>query len=351
MTQSIKLLIQRLHLGIIEPYTIDEDKKITGINSFVKSYLVHRKNLLLLALVVRVFDLIINLAAFSFTIEEVVYLSAESSRKFVIMVILIESLILVYNIITLVLNYKIYQTWHQFKLSLYYSKILAAIILLVPISIAAIPIYNEVKLHHESGEENIHEDYAFDVTIIQIIASVIPVITNAQNFISSSNGLIDKLKNSYEMRFIRSISMIIYIPIYLTAIIVLFNITLNYLILIIGIVYTLYIVIPLLYGNDYEKKIMGWIFAVIAIILVIVFAVQFIESDISAFIIISILSAIIGSYINYLLVSIIMIDLICYFGITYKKECLDLNNSIDVIINEYVAEADDNGYKSLESTI
>jgi hypothetical protein len=343
-----RTFIGRLYSGL-NAYTYGEDKATLGLDDFTKSYLVNRKTIVLLALIVRIFDLVIGIAAFSFTIEEVIQLSTSNSAKFIIMVILVESLLLLYNVVILILNCKIYRTWSQFKISLYYSRKLAWIVMIAPIVIATIPIYREIKNHHDAGVADDKEDYVFDVAIIQIIASIVPVITNAQNFMTSSNVLINELKNTYELLFVRSVCVIIYVPIYLTAIIILFNLTLNYLILVAGVVYTVYILLPITRVTNQSNqviRIIGWILAVILIALVVIIAVHLIGDEISAFIVLSIISAIIGSYINYLLMSVIMIDLICSFTIKYREETSDKTDMFTVLIGACTEETDD-GYKKI----
>lgn len=346
MMHDSGIAIRRLFSGL-SIYTNNEDKLTSGMDEFTKSYLVNRRTILLISLVIRIFDLVIGLTAFGVVIEEITQFAM---NKFTIMVVAIEFSHLILNTATLVMCYKMYTRWHQFILSIYYSRILAAIIIIVPVMIASIPIYNEIHLHHEEGTDNPHEDYSFDIAIIQTISSVIPVITNAQNFITASNVLIADLKETYELKFIRSISMLIYIPIYLTAIMVLFNITVDYLVLIIGLLYILYIISPLLSslrpGLQSHIRALQWLWLVVMFVLAIVIISHIVGGNFSTLIFLSIVSAIIGSYINYILMSVVMIDLVCYFVIRYRAETADTTDSFDILINN-VAEPADDGYKKI----
>lgn len=316
-------------------FTSDEDKLTIGMDSFAKSYMVKRRTAMGVALSVRLADLIISLAVFVFSVVESTHISP--------MIITIDLLLLIFNVIVSILVYKAGRVWNDLRLSFQYSKILAGFIIIVPILIAFIPAYHEVVVHHDTGEDHIEEDYSFDATIIQLVSAIIPVVTGAQNFVTSSNGLISDLRDTYELRFVRSIAVIIYCPIYLAVVMLFYNITTNYLVIIIGALYTIYLVLPFV-SSRRVSSIIEWVltFGMIALAISVFF--HTIGEQFSAFILISMLGAIVGSYINYYLMSIVMIDLVCLMVIKYRESTTDTTDLFAIIIGN---ELTDDGYKKI----
>ena len=325
---TIKRLYSNTFYGV---YTAEEEEATKDFSSFTKSYLIKRKTILFLALIVRMIDLLISLITFGFSIEESFYLEM---TPFLIMIILIDSLMLIENVIVLVMNHRIYKSWTSFGNSINYSKLLAGIIMIIPIVIAGIPVYNEIRTHHEINDIKEDEmDLLFDITIVQIASSILPVITNAQNFIMSSNVLITELKNTFEIRLIKSISLIIYLPIYLTAIVLLYNITVDYIVLIAGILYIIYLTLPFIQSSQNSSivKIIEWLF-VLGILALLIGKIT--RTDINTLMLLTFIGIIIESYINYILMSIVMIDLVFYYTIRYRIETSELIDLFDIIIQD-----------------
>ena len=327
-------------------YTADEDKLTSGLDDFSKSYFVKRKTIILLAVFVRIIDLIISLIAFAFTAEEmyIVWNDKAYLDKFSVMVFIVECLLLLHNIIILTISYQMYIMWHEYQKSLQYSKILMFIITLMPILIATIPIYDEIS-SSDSPDVIMHEKYMFNVAMFQILSNIVPVITNAQNFVAPSNILISSLKESYELKFVTAIAAIIYIPIYLVVIVTVYNLSKEYLILIIGAIYTIYLALPIL-QNKYIIKPIEWSFIIVGIILLIYIVTHLIKTEITAIIVLSIIGAVINSYINYILMSIIMIDIISHLVTKLRNSTVEDVDLFSILLDGALTPK---GYKTLKN--
>lgn len=157
-----------------------------------------------------------------------------------------------YDVITLMFVFVMYYFWNNYRINSKLSLALWIILNTMPIILLYILIKTVINQYIDPSL------LSFALIIILIaeifyvaVSMLIPALSMLQILLLKTNSLFREFEKTYEYRIISTVLTMIYIPIYLVAISVLFQITNDYLIYYFIVTYTLFLIIPTITSNDY----------------------------------------------------------------------------------------------------
>lgn len=178
------------------------------------------------------------------------------------------SYLFAYDVVALMLIIVMYYFWNNYKLNSKLSLILWFIINSMPIILLYVPIRAIIN--------NYVDNYWIALGLFTLIAGelffyiitnmLIPALSMIQIFLLKTNSLFREFDKTYEYKIISTVLTMIYIPVYLVVLSVLFQLINDYWVYGFVISYTLFLVIPLITTHNYYRYV-SWIFGLSAIII------------------------------------------------------------------------------------
>ena len=310
--------IKRTCCNIVEIESSELDK-IRHLNPITQKFLVKRKsiigclnNMTMIGIVFYIILMIIVIAGVSLNSNGVII-----DIGIVAMIIL--TIILCYLITKYYFIKKWYESWYDYKNSMYYSKIIALTYVIQPI----IGLLNYTNGNNGAALNNM-------VNLIAIFPAIVSVI---HVFILKSNNLTKEINTSYEYRIISLILKVIYIPIVIPILGIAIALVGNIWFTLFAVTYVLLITVSLIINNQINEKIED----ILAMICFVLIGIMGFAYDIA------IISKMLIIYIDYVTTSVVITDLTNDWIMKNRDHIQDFEGNIGII-------ARDNGYNNTELT-
>jgi hypothetical protein len=206
-----------------------------------------------------------------------------------------------YDIIILGFIVAMYYFWSNYKLGSKLSLTLWIIINTMPIILLYVPIKTIIYNYIDGWFTPFIAIIIIALIFYVAISMLIPVLIVVQTFLLRINSLFREFEKTYEYRIISTVLIMIYVPIYLVIVSVLFQVTNDYLIYGFIITYTIFLIIPIVTRNDYIVYT-SWAFGISAIVFLGVLMNMYFN--------VNIYSSFISGYIRSLLIDLLVTDFI-----------------------------------------
>lgn len=242
-----------------------------GFNEISQGFLAKRKTILGFLSICYLIGMIYDIYLLSTTINALESISKQIDDNTVTVIIKIYEGLLgylfTYDILTLVFIIVMYYFWNNYKLGSKLSLALWIILNTMPVILLYIPM---ATIMNNYIDPSLMSGLIIITIIILVfyvaINMLIPALTMLQIFLLKTNALFREFEKTYEYKVIATILIMIYVPIYLVIVSVMFQITNNYLIYGFVVTYTIFLVVPTITSNNYVIYI-SWAFGVSAIVI------------------------------------------------------------------------------------
>lgn len=269
--------------------TEDELEKVADMNQVTQRFLVKRASIINCLFTLISLDMLIMMILFILTFAGTSVMTIAGDKSDVINGLVIITVLIIYLSIDTI-QYQIIkrwsQTWSDYKTSVYYSKCMAVILYLF------YPIISSYT-YSDNPEGNTIKLF------LDVINTAISIISTIHIFILRTNSLVKEVNNSYEYKIISNILKAIYIPVVMIVFGIMIDYTKDPLIISFAFCYFVLITCSLFIRDSVGEKIeelfsLGCFILFIAIIG---------DNDLIFF------GIIIKIYINYIVTSVVVIDL------------------------------------------
>lgn len=205
---------------------------------------------------------------------------------------------------------KWYESWYDYKNSIHYSKIMAFTFIVYPI----LGILNYAGNTTGFVISNV-------INLISITATVISII---HTFILKSNNLTKDINNAYEYTIASIILKIVYLPIIIPILGITIVLVGNTWFTLFGISYLILIIVSLIIRNPINEKIEDTL-AIICFVLAGIMGILYDPS---------IIGSMLGIYIDYTVVSVVIIDVTNDWIIKKRHQIQDYEGNIGIIARD-----------------